>query len=223
MRIAPSLSIASALVFAAASQALAQTQAPVQTAPQGIYLSANGGASFGIESEPAASFGIELGDGVGRNAQAYVALSYFDDLMNNDLRDQLTTLGGRLTTVTGREWSLHGRDRGVGFIAGAKYLFSGNGETGAYVGGGAGVLNLRRRIADRLVGDVTGAVLNDFGIGDAALVSQSLTRPLVEGTVGYVRSAGPARLDLGYRYRRAFHLSETVDFSQITVGIGVAF
>jgi hypothetical protein len=41
--------------------------------------------------------------------------------------------------------------------------------------------------------------------------------------VGYATDLGRARVDVGYRYRRAFHVGDTVDFSQIVVGFGVNF
>ena len=93
-----------------------------------------------------------------------------------------------------------------------------------YLGGGAGIVNLRRTISDPQVGDVTSAVLTEFGIGESALTSNGVTRPLLEAAVGVAIAAGRATyVDVGYRFRRAFRLSEPLDFGQFAAAIGVRF
>jgi hypothetical protein len=183
-----------------------------------MYVAAVGGSVYDPRTTP--SIGIEVGDAIGGNIEAYATLSYFHDLMDGALRDDLALLSEALTSTTGRPWALRGRDRGIGFIVGAKYV----GGRGArpYIGGGIGALNLRRRITDRQAGDVTAATLSEFGIGDAGL-AHGVTKPLIEGAAGLGVDMGAARLDFGYRYRRAFELSESLDFSQFTVGVGVDF
>jgi hypothetical protein len=108
-------------------------------------------------------------------------------------------------------------------VAGAKYLI-GESAVRPYVGGGAGIINLKRTVSDPQVGDVTSAVLTEFGIGESALTSKGQTRPLMEATVGVAIAAGRATyVDVGYRFRRAFRLSETLDFGQFAAAIGVRF
>jgi hypothetical protein len=216
---------ASVFAFALAHPASAQQDprpgAPI--APVGIYISAHGGATVGVQANPAASFGVEYGERFHRKAQAYVALSYFENLIDRDIEDDLSDLSDALSAATGRAWDISGQDRGVGLIAGGKYLFGDDGARGLYVGGGAGIINLKRRITEPLAGDVTAAVLNDFGLGNSTLVSESVTRPLVEGAIGYVSGLGPVRLDLGVRYRRAFQTGDTIQFVHFAAGFGVDF
>jgi hypothetical protein len=197
------------------SPVLAQPAAPV-----GISVAAHGGTLFGPRTVPA--FGIEVGDRIHPNVQAYAAWSYFEDLMDSSLHEDLAVLSGQLTTLTGSRWNLQGRDRGVGLIVGAKYEMRSEGVK-PYVGGGAGVLNLRRFISDQRAGDVTAATLTEFGIGDESLTTNGQTKPLIEATLGVGVPLGRSHLDFGYRYRRAFHFRQRIDFSQLAVGIGVNF
>jgi hypothetical protein len=206
---------ASALALALASPAVAQTQTPV-----GTFVAAAGGAVFGPQTAPFLS--IEYGERVHRNVQATIAASYFQNLMDQDLTDSLTALNQSLTGVTGRPWDIRGRDRGVGIVAGARYLV-GTGPVRPYAGAGAGALNLRRYVSERQAGDVTAATLAAFGIGELPLTLGSITRPLVELTFGVNMELGRTHLDVGYKSRRTFQFDDTRRFSQFAVGVGVNF
>ncbi len=200
----------------------AQTpQGREQSTDERSYVSVSGGA---VASPAAAAFGVEYGDAATRNSQVYVALSYFENLMGQPLRDDLEVLGTDLSGLTGTTWSLSGRDRGVTLVGGGKYLF-GSGGFRPYVGGGAGVISLRRTVVEARLGDVRNAIFNDFSVGepDLSLAPASLTRPVVEAALGVGMISGRAYFDVGYRYRRAFRLGNTLDFSQISVGVGYSF
>jgi hypothetical protein len=175
-----------------------------------------------LQPQASAAFGVEFGQRVHRDVVAYATLSYFENLMSDDVDRDLSALSRVVTTRTGRAWDLQGRDRGVGLIVGAKYV-AGIGFVRPYVGGGAGALAIRRRITDPRAGDVTTATFSDFGVGDPALTTNSLTRPLAEATAGVALEFGRARVDVGYRFRRSFHFNQTPDFSQAVVGVGINF
>ena len=206
-----------ALALAIASPALAQRPAPALV---GIYVQAQGGALLNPRTTP--TFGVEFGDHVGRDVVAFATLSYFDDIMDDALVNDLARLSRTLTSGTGRVFNLQGRDRGVSFVAGAKYHV-GRGPVKPYVGGGAGTLAIRRRITDSRAGDVTAATLAEFGIGDPALTINSATRPLAEGAAGVDLDFGRTHVDVGYRYRRAFQFSQPPDLSQVAIGLGINF
>jgi len=208
----------SGFLLAAVSPALAQQPAPQE--PVGIYVSAEAGALF--QPQTAAAFGVQFGDRIHPDVIAYATLSYFENVMSKDVTDNLAQVSQVVTVRTGRNWDLQGRDRGVGFIAGVKYLMGG-GTTRPYVGGGAGILAIRRSIRDRLAGDVTGATLRDFDVGDFVLTTGNITRPLAEAAVGVDVEFGRTHVDVGYRFRRAFHLSQAPNISQGSVGIGINF
>jgi hypothetical protein len=168
------------------------------------------------------ALGVEYGERLGRRAMAYASLSYLEDLMNPDIGDDLAQVSRTLTTRTGRTWNLQGSDRGIAFIFGAKATPI-DGRVRPYIGGGVGALGLRRRITDRMVGDVTEATLAEFGIGDAQIAAEKITRPLGEAAFGVSVEVGRTHLDIGYRYRRVFHFESTPNFSQLALGIGVNF
>jgi hypothetical protein len=223
MHLMRSIVLVPVLAFAAATTVFAQTGAQGREAvPDDYgYLIGHGG----VTAAPAgAEFAVEYGEHITRNVQAYVTLSYFENLMNDTLRDDLTTLGASLAILTGKPWALDARDRGVSLVGGGKYLF-GNGNIRPYVGGGAGIISLRRTVIEARLGDIRNAVFNDFevGDGDLSLAAASITQPLVEAAFGVGIARGNAFFDIGYRYRRVFRLASTLDFSQIGVGVGYKF
>ena len=73
----------------------------------------------------------------------------------------------------------------MALVVGGKYVFGG-GTIRPYVGGGAGVINLKRTVFETRIGDVTRAVFNDFELGEADLSSatEGINRPLVEVQFG---------------------------------------
>jgi hypothetical protein len=94
-----------------------------------------------------------------------------------------------------------------------------------YLGGGVGVLNLRRTIREQSRGNVTTAYLSQFGSGDGVVdITQSNTnRPMGEVAAGIGAAIGRAYVDVGYRYRKAFHVSQSFDISQVGVAVGLKF
>jgi opacity protein-like surface antigen len=221
----PALVVVSSLVVVCAAPAFAQQGAPPQPVERRDYgwVSIAAGATFGSETDRATAFAGEWGEDIIPSAQAYVTVSYFENLMRQDLTDDLAELSASLTSTTGTPWNLRGRDRGVTLIAGGRYLLNSGGTIHPYVGGGAGVLNIDRTIADARAGDVTASVLSEFNIGELTVTTKNLTRPILEGAAGVAFFNGPVYVDVGYRYHRAFHLDETFDFSQAIVGIGYKF
>ncbi len=218
-------SVSAALVLALVSSvsAFAQgTPAPGITKESRWYVAVIGGAVSRPPTEPV--FGVEIAENVGRHGQAYVTFSYFENLMGQSLRDGLDDRAAKLTTLTGDVWSLTGRDRGVSFVAGGKYLF-GNGSVRPYLGGGVGALDLQRTVVEVRLGDVTRAVFNDYQLGepDLSLAAAGITRPIIEATIGVGIGTGHTHFDIGYRYHSAFHMASKLDFSQVTAGIGYRF
>jgi hypothetical protein len=89
-----------------------------------------------------------------------------------------------------------------------------------------GALNLRRTIREQSRGNVTTAYLAQFGSGDGVVdITQSnTTKPMGEVAAGIGAAIGRAYVDVGYRYRKAFHnVNQSFDISQVGVAVGVKF
>ena len=232
MQIQKSLGFMTVFVVAFAASALGQQFAqPGGTAPEprgyiavlgGAASGTLGGADAGTPTQPV--FSVEYGDDIRRDVLAYLTVSYIENLMPQPLRDDLEVTAAALTSLTGALWEFQGRDRAIILTAGGKYRF-GREDVQPYVGGGAGIINIRRTVLERNLGDLTAAVFNDFDSGspDLSLATAGLTRPLVEIAAGVGISKGNTYVDIGYRYRRAFRLVDTLDFGQFSVGVGYRF
>ena len=219
MKFACSLAFVATLV--AASPALGQGSAEtdrLHDAPLRRYVSAVAGAiSVGSETSP--TIAAEFGESVTRNSQAYATLSYFDNVMTDQMRDNLAAAAENVRMVTGLSRSFTGRDEAVAFTAGGKYVFGT--RVRPYLGAGAGIIHIERTIGEISLGDVTRA-FEQTGFGDG-IVSAGLTeatKPLGEVVAGIGFVTRNAYFDIGYRYRRAFHVATDLNFSQVSFGIG---
>ena len=222
---ARSISFLVALAVAGAVPAYAQN-APRTAATAGPdqrgYIAAAVGAVTGPPTN--GSFSVEYGEDLSRHVQAYATLAYLENVMPQQLQDDLVTTAAGLAAQTATPWALRGRDRAIAFTAGAKYMFGGS-RVRPYLGGGAGVINLRRSITEARLGEVATAIYNDYGVGDSDLsrAPDGLMRPLAEAVAGVSVPAGPTVIDVGYRYRRVLHLNNGLQVSQVSVGIGYRF
>ena len=86
------------LAMTAATTLAQQPVGDSQPARERIYVSAATGATFGPQT--AAVFAGELGERVHRNVQAYLTISYYENLMDAAVRDDLLVLSTGLTSVT---------------------------------------------------------------------------------------------------------------------------
>jgi len=216
-------SLVPCLVLATATLAGAQQARVATTGPLDHgYMTGSAGASF--SDSQAVTFGIEIGERINSRVQAYAAFQYFDDLFNNQAASDLNTLSSYLTTVTGDTWVLSGRDRGLAFSGGARYLLSRGPAFRPYIGAAPGVLNLRRTITEATLGDVSDPVLVVFGAPDGFINSRQRETPrqVAELIAGVGFASGRTYVDVGYRYRKVFHV-ESFSFSQFTAGIGMRF
>jgi hypothetical protein len=217
------VSMVPCVVLMTATIAAAQQGRPASSAPfDNGYMTGAAGASF--SDTQSVTFGIEIGETINPRVQAYAAFNYFDDLFNNQAASDLNELSGYLTSVTGDVWALQGRDRGLAFSGGARYLLSRGPSFRPYIGGGPGVLNLQRTITERTLGDVSDPVLVVFGAPDGFINprEESSFLATAEFIAGVGIASGRTYVDVGYRFRKVFHV-ESFTFSQFTVGVGMRF
>jgi hypothetical protein len=217
-----SFSLVPCVLLMTAGVALSQTRQAAPP-PDGAYMTGFTGLSVSDQIAPV--FGIEIGEHVSPRVQAYATFTYFDNLFNDDARRDLDLLETQLSAVTGATWEFEGRDRGLAFSGGAKYLLSDEGNVRPYIGGGPGVLNLRRSITERDLGEMSDAILAVFGAPDGAIdpTQESTFKPMVEGIVGVGVTKGRAYFDVGYRFRKVFRSRESFIFHQVAVAVGMGF
>jgi hypothetical protein len=222
MKCLHALSFVPVLLAALASPALGQdAQAQNPPATPRSYLIASGGAAFNQDFDNANTiFAVEYGEPVHRDVIAYASLVWIENMMSQRMRDNLVTASAML----GEEFT--GRDRGISFTLGAKYLLPVSRTIRPYFGGGFGFLNIRRDISTPSRGSIARTFPELTGLNDGVIEPTTLSanKPLGELTVGV---AGPfserAYFDVRYRYGRVFQTFQNIDFSQVAAGIGVAF
>ena len=207
------------LVLLTATAAAAQGRPTAAPLDRG-FMTGSAGAAFA--DQRSAAFGIEIGERLNPSTQAYVAFNYFDNLFNDQATSDLADLASYLTRITGDPWEFSGRDRGLSFSGGAKYLLSQGPTFRPYIGGGPGVLNLQRTISERTLGDVSDPVLVVFGAPDGFIEAseESTFRATAEFVAGVGMAHGRTYVDVGYRYRKVFHV-QSFSFSQFTDGVGM--
>ena len=155
-------------------------------------MMATAGASFG--DQQAATFGVEFGEPITSRVHAYATFKYFDNLLNEAAENDLANLGAALTRLTATSWQLSGNDRGLAFSGGGKFVMLNGSAVRPYVGGGPGVINIRRTIVESFRGEISDEVLIVFGAPDGAINpdKEGTFRPMVEMLAGVgLPPAGP--------------------------------
>jgi opacity protein-like surface antigen len=214
------LSFVPVVLVALSAPAAAQDIQPTAATPKS-YLAGIGGAAFSHDfTNTTASAGIEYGERVSRNIGAYANLSYISNMMSDKMRQNLEDAG----TMLSQDYT--GRDRGLLFSMGGRYLLPTARRVRPYVGGGLGIANLKRTITEATFGDVSETFFFMTGMNDGVMDAgkSSTTRPLGEVIAG-VSAAFPNRayVDVKFRYGHIFQTVENVDFSQVTFGVGMTF
>lgn len=209
-----------------AAPAFAQQQRP-SPAPQPLrgYLIGGGGASIGT-AETAVTLSAEIAENMKRNLQAYMSVTYYDNIMSDATTNQLALVGNTLSALTGTPWVFEGRDKGRSFTFGAKVLVPTGSSLQPYFGGGFGALNVRRVIHEQSRGNVTQAYLAQFGSADGVVnpLNTDTTHAMGEVAAGVGAVVKRAYVDIGYRYRKAFHTgNQTFDISQVGAALGIKF
>ena len=212
--------MAPVVLAACATSAQAQDAGPMTASPR-AYFTGIGGAAFNLEfDDPSPSFAAEYGERVHRDVYAYANFRYIDNLMTDFMRAELQ----RVSVDGGPSYS--GRDRALTFTLGAKYLFPGTRRFRPYFGGGLGLLNLKRRITEQTLGDVSESFFAMTGVNDGVIDAgaTAATTAMADVMVGFAGAlANRTYLDVAFKYGTSFHRAERVDFGQVTLGIGVAF
>jgi len=211
------------IVLLSAAAGLAQTQPAAGTNPEHGYIIAFAGGAVSDTTSP--SFGVEIGEHITREVQAFLTLTYVDNLIQDEAVSALDALAADLTASSGVPWAFEGRDRGLAFSVGGKYLFSTDGRARPYLGGAAGVLNVKRTITEIDLGDVTEEILMLYGAPDGGIdpTQSSTFKPMLEAAPGVSFVNGRLYVDVGFRFRKIFRSREPFYVSELRVGVGMGF
>ena len=192
-----------------AAPAFAQQRPAPAPSPLRGYLIGGGGASMGSTAQTAVTLSAEIAEN-----------------MSSAATNQLALVGSSLTALTGTPWVFEGRDKARSFTFGAKVLVPGTSSVHPYVGGGFGALNVRRVIHEQSRGNITQAFLAQFGSPDGFINPRDTdtTHPMGEVAAGVGAVIKRAYVDVGYRYRKAFHTTnQSFEISQVGAQVGVKF
>ena len=214
------------LMVLVAAPAFAQQRPAPAPSPLRGYLIGGGGASMGSTAQTAVTLSAEIAENMTRNVQAYMSAVFYDNIMSSAATNQLALVGSSLTALTGTPWVFDGRDKARSFTFGAKVLVPGTSSVHPYVGGGFGALNVRRVIHEQSRGNITQAFLAQFGSPDGFVnpTDTDTTHPMGEVAAGVGAVIKRAYVDVGYRYRKAFHTgNQSFQFSQVGAQVGVKF
>lgn len=214
------------LMLLVAAPAFAQQRPSPAPQPLRGYLIGGGGASIGGTAQTAVTLNAELAENMKRNLQAYMSVTYYDNIMSDATTNQLAQVGNTLSALTGTPWVFDGRDKGRSFTFGAKVLVPTATSVRPYFGGGFGALNVRRTIHEQSRGNVTQAYLAQFGSADGVIdpTNTDTTHAMGEVAAGVGAVVKKAYVDFGYRYRKAFHTgNQSFDISQVGAAVGVKF
>jgi opacity protein-like surface antigen len=224
MRMLKSVSFLVAALVAVPAFAQQRPATPTPDRLRG-YLVLGGGSSINTPQN-SLMINAEIAENVTPDIQVYLGAAYFDNVMSQATRDQLAQTGETLTALTGNPWVFDGRDRARSFTLGGRYLFPTSASVRPYVGGGVGAINFRRTIHEQSRGNITDAYLAQFGSPDGVVDStqSNTTRPMTELAVGVGAAVKKAYIDVGYRWRKAYHtLDDTFEISGVGVAVGLKF
>src|SRR5262245_30210209 len=132
----------SPLLLMLATPAFSQTQEHLE--PVDRYVAGFGGLAS-VDSITTNTLAGEYGEVIRPWIFAFVNYAYYNNLMTDEMRNNLVLASNDFAAKTGIVRQFTGRDRGLSLIFGAKVMPWGN-TFRPYVGGGAGVLQLRRTI-----------------------------------------------------------------------------
>jgi hypothetical protein len=72
---------------------------------------------------PRLQFAVEYGERLDNHVTAFATLTYFNDLMTDRMRSNLTRANAMLAASTGSTWTLQGRDQGLALSVGGGAVF----------------------------------------------------------------------------------------------------
>ncbi len=181
-----------------------------QSAWPRAYAVGRGGVTFGTRTAPMA--GIEVGGHVAPMLQVYGSFDWHRDVAPRFL--------GRLVDDVNDFYGVDVNARIPAFLGiGGVRVIAPRGRLRPYALGGMGVGHVRGTI--EVDGDDVTDLLDDLGVLDRD--DLQATNAVFEFGGGVAIPAGPAYVDIGYRFRKPINVDEPYNVSGIYLGAGVGF
>jgi len=198
------------LVCAVLAPGLAVAQSDTRS-----YVMGNGGVTFGTETAP--MFGTQFGTNLSSRLQLYAGGGYYDNVLPGSVQTDVDRVAEALSVVTGVPWEFDAKARALCVSGGARYLFDTGSAIRPYVAAGAGFANLKVKVTEVDLGDVTEDLVEE-GLGES-----TMTKPLIEFGGGVaVPIGGHLYLDAGYKFIKIID-ADDANISRAMVGFGVRF
>ena len=197
--------VASVVLIATASSALAQDRG---------YVQGVGGATF--MAETSGLFGVDAGVHLTRNVVVFGQAGRMNNVLPQDIQDDIDDAAVQLEAFFGRPWLFDAKVRASYAGGGVRYFLPVRARLRPYVTGGVGMVNYAGSLRERELGDVL-----DLAISLDVVESDDVkgTEIAYEVGGGIVVPRGRLLIDAGYRLMNV----RGVNVSRVIGGAGFRF
>ena len=172
------------------------------------------GVTFQTQSDGV--FGGEVAVNVHPILQLYGGVNLMQNVLPRSVQADLDELSQGLTTATGTVWDFNASARAVTGVGGVRLRLPTGSAWRPYALAGAGIANLKLKVSEIDLGDITDDVAQELG-ADA-----STTRPFLELGGGLEIPVGALFIDAGYRFGRIV-ADDGLNMSRVHFSIGANF
>jgi hypothetical protein len=173
------------------------------------------GATFGTEAAP--FFAGEIAGNVTRDMQIYGAFGRLNNVLPSSVQDDLDDVSAALTALTRVRWDFEATAPAFVGTGGVRYLIPTGATARPYAMGGLGFGNIRLKVKEVDLGDVTDDLMDEGYLDD-----DTINKLAFECGGGVIVPFGRTYVDVGYRFMK-FVDAEEVNISRAYVGFGVTF
>lgn len=178
-------------------------------------VSAIGGITF--QTQPDALLGGEFGANLHPNLEIYGGVNFMRNVLPRSIQTDLDRLSDILTEETGNVWGFRADIRAFTGAGGVRFRVPTRTSFRAYMLAGGGLANIKVRIRERDLGEMTEDLLNEVGITDT-----TDTKPYLEVGGGLEFPVGALLFDAGYKFGRIVG-ERNLNTSRVYFGVGARF
>jgi hypothetical protein len=173
------------------------------------------GTTFGTEAAP--FFAGEVAGNVARDLQIYGTVGRMNNVLPGSVQDELDDVSSLLTALTRVRWDFEATAPAFVGTGGVRYLIPIRAAARPYAMGGIGFGNIRLKVKEVDLGDVTDDLIDEGYLDD-----DTITKLAFEFGGGAIVPFGRVYVDVGYRFMK-FVDAEDVNISRVYAGFGVTF